>query len=525
MNGPVSAPRRPIAATRGSQCAGALAIVLAACTSLPPQDPGDALAAGDLASRCRRAYRAIDDAVGAAGVRDAMAARVAGFPYLRVDRLHGSFAGEPLAPDASAAWLAALQRLDVDARLIEIGNLPPGPTAVVREQLAREGFSGLPPPALLEGCARELAERDLALTARRDAMRTAARVPDDYSEALRAAGLYPLTRQVFAVGVRRHEAETRAAFAVPATDIPLRGTLRQYAPLPMADGAATLRALVREMPRNALGVPQPTPEVLDRLLAGHAPRLLVDERDINDRIGMPVSGEAGGVEVDTRAPVVFTRATATRFDGHVLLQLVYTAWFPARPPQSAGDILAGHMDGLIWRVTLDVDGEPLLFDSIHPCGCYPLFFPTPRLAPKPPATGPDEAALVPQMLPGIAAGTQVVLRIESGTHHLRRVLVEPSATVGARTYAIAPEDRLRHLARSDGTWRSLYGEDGLVAGTERGERLLLWPLGIESAGAMRQWGHHATAFIGKRHFDEAFLLERHFVRAAAGGTAVAAPPE
>jgi len=39
----------------------------------------------------------------------------------------------------------------------------------------------------------------------------------------------------------------------------------------------------------------------------------------------------------------------------------------------------------------------------------------------------------------------------------------------------------------------------------------LWPLGIPSAGAMRQWGHHATAFVGRRHFDEPFLIERYFV--------------
>jgi hypothetical protein len=27
---------------------------------------------------------------------------------------------------------------------------------------------------------------------------------------------------------------------------------------------------------------------------------------------------------------------------------------------------------------------------------------------------------------------------------------------------------------------------------------------------MRQWGRHATAFVGRRHFDEADLLERRF---------------
>jgi len=27
-------------------------------------------------------------------------------------------------------------------------------------------------------------------------------------------------------------------------------------------------------------------------------------------------------------------------------------------------------------VTFAPDGEPLVYDSIHPCGCYHLFFPT-----------------------------------------------------------------------------------------------------------------------------------------------------
>jgi hypothetical protein len=28
---------------------------------------------------------------------------------------------------------------------------------------------------------------------------------------------------------------------------------------------------------------------------------------------------------------------------------------------------------------------------------------------------------------------------------------------------------------------------------------------------MRQWGHHATAFVGRRHFDDADLIEARFV--------------
>jgi hypothetical protein len=41
-------------------------------------------------------------------------------------------------------------------------------------------------------------------------------------------------------------------------------------------------------------------------------------------------------------------------------------------------------------------------------------------------------------------------------------------------------------------------------------------MGIASAGAMRQWGRHATAFVGRRHFDDADLLERRFALDLAG---------
>jgi hypothetical protein len=65
----------------------------------------------------------------------------------------------------------------------------------------------------------------------------------------------------------------------------------------------------------------------------------------------------------------------------------------------------------------------------------------------------------------------------------------------------------RHPSRSSGF---LWLRVGIVHASDRPERYWFWPLGIPSAGAMRQWGHHATAFVGRRHFDEPFLVERYF---------------
>lgn len=56
----------------------------------------------------------------------------------------------------------------------------------------------------------------------------------------------------------------------------------------------------------------------------------------------------------------------------------------------------------------------------------------------------------------------------------------------------------------------MFNENGIVPGTERAERWLLWPMGIPNVGAMRQWGHHAIALLGRRHFDDPGLLDGLF---------------
>ena len=269
---------------------------------------------------------------------------------------------------------------------------------------------------------------------------------------------------------------------------------------------------MRDRARIRLRFRVPSDVELDRLLEMHAPTFVVDTRGAHDRIGRPVLG-ADGLATTTPAPVVFARIAHTRFAGRVLLQLVYTIWFPERPPAWPGDILAGRLDGVMWRVTLDDDGAPLVFDSIHPCGCYHLFVPTARVVAKPLQPTLDEQALVPATLPALAAGAAVTVFIESGTHYVRAVRAGEPRVAEPIRYRVARDDALRSLAHPDGGTRSLYGPDGLVAGTERAEVVLFWPLGIRAPGAMRQWGRHATAFVGRRHFDEAFLLDRYFAPA------------
>jgi hypothetical protein len=150
-----------------------------------------------------------------------------------------------------------------------------------------------------------------------------------------------------------------------------------------------------------------------------------------------------------------------------------------------------------------------MHDSMHPCGCYHWFFPSPRARPRPAPDEREEWAFAPQTLPRIEEGERAVVSIASATHFIERVGVTngPDSLVH---YSLRRYDDLRSLSRIDGSRRSIFDSQGFIAGSERSERFIYWPMGIASAGAMRQWGRHATAFVGRRHFDDADLLERRF---------------
>jgi hypothetical protein len=98
-----------------------------------------------------------------------------------------------------------------------------------------------------------------------------------------------------------------------------------------------------------------------------------------------------------------------------------------------------------------------------------------------------------------AAGANTTGRFFCG---LRLLLVMIASLLPAAC-ATLPAGKVGH--------RSLFAGNAIVAGSQRSERWLLWPTGVLSPGAMRQWGNHATAFIGRRHFDDPYLLENFFI--------------
>jgi len=479
-----------------------LALLLAGCaTTRPPAPPAVEPAS---APACLEWFAAADAAVAAAGRRDVQAARLPGRPHLRVDRLLAALAAETPTGDAYAAWLDRAAVLARDGWLVELANLPPA----ARRELAAGGAGGDPAP-LAAACIDRLRAADAADPARAAALLAGARVADGYADWQRAVGLYPLTRWWVLARYRAWQAGIDALYARPLDALTVAGTLRRYAtPAPAASPA------VGPWQRDALGYPRLDARQRAALFATHAPLWEVDDVSRDDRPGRPYwpSG-SWRARVDVDRPTLYQHLSFTRVGGRILPQLNYLVWFPARTPQREGDIYAGPHDGVLLRVTLDDDGTVLLYDAIHSCGCYHMFFPGLRLVPRSLEEVGGEGYHVPQRAPRPGPGQRLALRLEAGTHMVLRLHPVPAATP-ATPLAVAPYAALRSLP--DGAdRRSLFGPDGLVAGSDRSERFLLWPMGVPSAGAMRQWGRHATAFVGRRHFDDPGLVEAGFrLRAA-----------
>lgn len=497
--------RRLDATSRGRAACAALACaaLLAGCTTAPLQG----VAAG--APECIESFARVDRAVSQAGVGDALAIRLAGFPYLRADRFLASYARDELDDARHAEWVRRMQALGSSAQAFEVANLP----ARDREALMRS-MPGIAPGqkviSRLAECAARLAEEDLSAPARRKALRDAVAVPDDYATWQRVAGLYVLTRVPFALGVRRWHGEVREMFDAPLAALAIAGEIKRYASPGVRRAPAEVAAIIARASANPLGIPSPEGADLEALFETFAPIYAVDTASDADIPGPLAWGDGASPSVAPGAPVVYRRVSHARHEGHVLLQLNYWLWFPQRPQRGAWDLLGGRLDGLLWRVTLTPRGEPLLFDTIHPCGCYHLFVPTARAFPRNQPPGWDEPAFSPQALPALAAGAYLELRIASGSHYLQRVVVREDAAHAGIPYAFAEDDSLRSLPHPRAGRRSIFRPDGIIPGTERRERTLFWPMGVAQAGSMRQWGHHATAFVGRRHFDDPALLSRYF---------------
>ncbi|TQV67760.1 hypothetical protein FKG94_24835 [Exilibacterium tricleocarpae] len=452
---------------------------------------------------CAGVYQTLSRQVELAGVRDAAFHRLAGFPYLRSSRFLGSFAPQLDTADYRQVeqWLQHLNQLAVEGLLLESLQLP-------RQSLSQ---AGLPASAgELDDRLRSCGALLVADLSRRPAPVAAvvarARPADRYQVWKRWLGLYPLSALPFRRGVVN---EHRHIQSLEQAHYRSAGASRQqpfnrYAPAPGGPVSEAVTRL-RRAARDSLGIPRLSPADRQRLLAAWAPAWQVEARDDNDRIGELFWGADGGIGLNPDRPKVYTFVTFGRYHGEVTVQLNYSVWFSGREPNGRFDLLAGRLDGLIWRVHLLPSGQVLAADSIHNCGCWYQLYPAPAYR----AEVANRLYREPMFIGAsghIDFTRPLTLTLQANTHLLLAVENHRRVHESARVLQAMPYNELRALPLPEGGRRSLFAENGLVPASRRAERWLFWPMGVASPGAMRIIGTHATAFIGRRHFDDPDLL-------------------
>lgn len=459
---------------------------LAGC-STHPTSSSDEL---DPARSCQQQLKALQQAVQQHGTADAQYAPVAGFPTYRSNRFWSSFAEQPLSSDQQRFWRQQLHNLGMASLALEWNNLPPATQTT------------LPPfRQFNKQCNTVLFDNSMGYPLPPSALA----VPDSYSTWQRFFGFYGLIKYGAAGSIADYQQDMRQRIeGFSASDDPHQ-TLTFIPPAAKANTtpAPVTNWLQVAYTDNPLALPQLTPDQIDALLARHAPVITVQQQSPAD-----LPGAAQWVQqkrqIDSSQPTLYSDTGYLRYGDRILLQLSYTLWFSERPKPTANDWYGGPLDGLVWRVTLQENGEVLFYDSIHPCGCYhsvhiPADSPLQARLPAMRATDALEPILAfSTTLKGNEYPANLV--VEAATHYL--VQVGKQAANSGTPYQIKDYDQLRSLPTDDG-FRSWFDEDGLIASSARRERYFLWPLGVPNAGAMRQQGHHAIAFVGRRHFDEA----------------------
>jgi len=486
--------------------AGLLGVALAVsgCASVQQPLRSDLDAPDVQLQQCAHWFESLDAVVARAGVGDIEARPVAGFPYLRVDRFTAALAASAdHDPHAFNAWVERMRMLDDEGRRVEISNVPQSAIDQLGVNDRQAAVSRT------HDCAQIMAASDLTSDEKTQTLLDQrARVDDDYSSFDRAVGLYALTSIPFSSGIKDWHEQATETFKLARSGH--GGNLPVIRYVPPESGTYSRDEVAALLKRSAdlLGVPVLSAEERERLFATYAPVFEMETTGDYDHIGRLFWASSVTPEVDISRPTVYRKLAYTLDQKRVLLQLVYVIWVPERPNDGTFDLYAGKLDGIVWRVTLAPDGEPLVYDSIHPCGCYQMYFPTPRAEPLPAPAGTIEWAFIPATLPEIPEGSRITVSAQTRSHYLSNVWPHQGQT--GNEYAFADYDSLRMLSLPGGGTRSIFGPDGLVPGTQRSERYLFWPMGIASAGAMRQWGTHATAFVGRSHFDDADLIERRF---------------
>ena len=183
------------------------------CASLWSQRVPEAL---ERPRPCQEFFDRLDEKVREAGVRDASAFSVPGFPYLRTNRFLSALKEELKDDQRRMMWVRWMQDLDLRSRKKEISNLP--------DEIVRSLTSKNPPDRVslygqVESCSSELLNHDQSQSDFYTSLEPFVGVPDEYSLVLRTAGLYPLIALPVAVVTKSSREKIRKRFETDLEDL------------------------------------------------------------------------------------------------------------------------------------------------------------------------------------------------------------------------------------------------------------------------------------------------------------------
>lgn len=453
-------------------------------------------------------FELLDQTVKNAGVHNASVFTVTGFPYLRSSRFLAGLKADLNTDARRTQWVGWMQQLDLAARRKEILTLPAEDLKDLSQKLGEPADR-----KILLNRINFYSDRLLAHDQRQpnyyQTLQAAVSVPSEYSTAMRVVGIYPLTSIGVTSVTRRVQDKFKKLHHAPADQLEILGELTAYRPSEApAYSEPIVQQILKRSKQNALGVPRPSVADRQLLLSMFAPVIDQDVAAAYDEIG-EVVWHHDKVSVSPAKPTVYYYLSQARLKGKPILQLNYVFWYSARNGPLSPRIERGPLDGLTVRVSLDDDGQPFMVDIMNNCGCYHFFMPYLQKPVKTISVPNQIDAFVPRRLPASFPRQRLRLRIMSGWHqvdHLNADL-KPAKYV---SYQLADYDRLEMLSRNEQTFESIFNSRGIAKDSPRIESLIFFPMGIADIGSMRQRGHHAVLFIGRAHFDDPEIFDKHF---------------
>jgi hypothetical protein len=459
--------------------------------------------------QCKDFLNRLDEVVKEARVRDASSVSIPGFPYLRANRFLASLKRNLKDDREKEEWVQWMRQLDLLSREKEIRNLPEKAILSLEfEDGRKDDREWL--YAQVTSCSSKLLSYDEGRSDFYATLYPLVRVPSEYSCLLRTIGLYPLIALPVALVTEGSREKIRKRFDTDLKDPPMDGHLRSFAP---ERGELLSEPEVREIievsKRNPLGVPFLSTSQEEKLVWSFAPVFIQDVAASYDCLGQVVwKGDC--VDIDPGKPTVYYYISHALLKGNPILQINYVIWYSERAGERSPSIELGHLDGLTARISLDAQGKVFMVDVVNDCGCYHFFAPDKERVDRTLSRPLRFDPFVAQWLPVIPSGERLGIRINSGWHQVQR-LISVGYLSDTIPYALVPYDVLETLPHEGGRRESIFSSTGIVKGSERVERFILFSMGIPSIGSMRQRGHHAIELIGKDHFDNPCVFDQNFV--------------